>query len=29
LRALIDSGDAGGLRAYLTAAQRFREGLDR
>ena len=29
LRRLIAAGDADGLRAYLTAAQRFREGLDR
>jgi prephenate dehydrogenase len=29
LRGLIAAGDADGLRRYLTAAQRFREGLDR
>jgi prephenate dehydrogenase len=29
LRSLIAAGDADGLRAYLAAAQRFREGLDR
>ena len=29
LRRLIAAGDADGLRAYLDAAQRFREGLDR
>lgn len=29
LRRLLDTADADGLRAYLTAAQRFREGLDR
>ena len=29
LRALIASNDVDGVRAYLTAAQRFREGLDR
>ncbi|HUR95807.1 MAG TPA: prephenate dehydrogenase [Gemmatimonadales bacterium] len=29
LRALVISGDANGLRDYLTAAQRFREALDR
>ncbi|MEP6687713.1 MAG: prephenate dehydrogenase [Gemmatimonadales bacterium] len=29
LRRLIAAGDADGLRAYLLAAQRFREGLDR
>jgi prephenate dehydrogenase len=29
LRALLAGGDAEGLRAYLAAAQRFREGLDR
>lgn len=29
LRSLIAAGDAEGLRAYLAAAQRFREGLDR
>ncbi len=29
LRALVLAGDADGLRHYLTAAQRFREGLDR
>ena len=29
LRSLIASGNADGLRAYLSAAQRFREGLDR
>lgn len=29
LRGLVDAGDADGLRRYLTAAQRFREGLDR
>ena len=29
LRRLILAGDADGLRAYLAAAQRFREGLDR
>jgi prephenate dehydrogenase len=29
LRRLLDAGDADGLRAYLAAAQRFREGLDR
>jgi len=29
LRALVVAGDAEGLRRYLTAAQRFREGLDR
>jgi prephenate dehydrogenase len=29
LRRLIASGDAEGLRQYLAAAQRFREGLDR
>ena len=29
LRALVAAGDAEGLRQYLTAAQRFREGLDR
>lgn len=29
LRRLIAAGDADGLRTYLTAAQRFREGLDR
>ena len=27
--ALVAAGDADGLRAYLAAAQRFREGLDR
>ena len=27
--ACVAAGDADGLRAYLTAAQRFREGLDR
>jgi prephenate dehydrogenase len=29
LRSLVAAGDADGLRAYLGAAQRFREGLDR
>jgi prephenate dehydrogenase len=29
LRSLVAAGDADGLRAYLAAAQRFREGLDR
>jgi prephenate dehydrogenase len=29
LRRLLVAGDSDGLRAYLTAAQRFREGLDR
>jgi prephenate dehydrogenase len=29
LRRLLAAGDADGLRAYLAAAQRFREGLDR
>ena len=29
LRRLLEAGDADGLRAYLAAAQRFREGLDR
>jgi prephenate dehydrogenase len=29
LRRLIEAGDAAGLRAYLEAARRFREGLDR
>jgi prephenate dehydrogenase len=29
LRGLVAAGDADGLRRYLTAAQRFREGLDR
>lgn len=29
LRRLVASGDVDGLREYLTAAQRFREGLDR
>jgi prephenate dehydrogenase len=29
LRGLIAAGDADGLRRYLAAAQRFREGLDR
>jgi prephenate dehydrogenase len=29
LRSLIAAGDADGLRAYLAAAQHFREGLDR
>ena len=29
LRGLLAAGDAEGLREYLTAAQRFREGLDR
>jgi prephenate dehydrogenase len=29
LRALLAAGDADGLRAYLAAAQRFREALDR
>ena len=29
LRGLVAAGDAEGLRHYLTAAQRFREGLDR
>lgn len=29
LRRLVAAGDADGLRAYLAAAQRFREGLDR
>ncbi|HET7425830.1 MAG TPA: prephenate dehydrogenase, partial [Gemmatimonadales bacterium] len=29
LRTLIANGDADGLKAFLTAAQRFREGLDR
>jgi prephenate dehydrogenase len=29
LRALVVAGDAGGLRRYLEAAQRFREALDR
>ncbi len=29
LRGLVASGDAGGLRRYLIAAQQFREGLDR
>jgi prephenate dehydrogenase len=29
LRGLVAAGDADGLRAYLAAAQRFREGLDR
>jgi prephenate dehydrogenase len=29
LRRLLESGDADGLRQYLTTAQRFREGLDR
>lgn len=29
LRRLLAADDADGLRAYLTAAQRFREGLDR
>jgi prephenate dehydrogenase len=29
LRSLVATGDAEGLRAYLAAAQRFREGLDR
>jgi prephenate dehydrogenase len=29
LRSLIAAGDVEGLRAYLAAAQRFREGLDR
>ena len=29
LRRLIAAGDADGLRTYLTAGQRFREGLDR
>jgi prephenate dehydrogenase len=29
LRGLVATGDADGLRRYLTAAQRFREGLDR
>jgi len=29
LRRLIVAGDAGGIRDYLAAAQRFREGLDR
>ncbi|MBA3495773.1 MAG: prephenate dehydrogenase [Gemmatimonadales bacterium] len=29
LRRLVAAGDADGLHSYLTAAQRFREGLDR
>jgi prephenate dehydrogenase len=29
LRSLVAAGDADGLRAYLAAAQRFREGLER
>jgi prephenate dehydrogenase len=29
LRRLLEAGDADGLRAYLGAGQRFREGLDR
>jgi prephenate dehydrogenase len=29
LRALLDAGDEDGLRAYLEAARRFREGLER
>jgi prephenate dehydrogenase len=29
LQSLVAAGDADGLRAYLAAAQRFREGLDR
>jgi prephenate dehydrogenase len=29
LRSLVAAGDAEGLRTYLAAAQRFREGLDR
>jgi prephenate dehydrogenase len=29
LRRLLEAGDPDALRAYLTAAQRFREGLDR
>ena len=29
LRSMVAAGDADGLRAYLAAAQRFREGLDR
>ena len=29
LRSLVAAGDTDGLRAYLAAAQRFREGLDR
>jgi prephenate dehydrogenase len=29
LRALVAVGDEAGLRRYLAAAQRFREGLDR
>jgi prephenate dehydrogenase len=29
LRRLLAAGDADGLRTYLAAAQRFREGLDR
>lgn len=29
LRGLLDAGDAEGLREYLAAARRFREGLDR
>jgi len=29
LRDLVAAGDAEGLRRYLTAAQRFREALDR
>ena len=29
LRALVAAGDGDGLKRYLTAAQRFREGLDR
>ena len=29
LRRLLEADDADGLLAYLAAAQRFREGLDR